>query len=140
MMCVDFTNLPKFEKNYGGFADKLAVEYNNELYMLKFPPLSTNDKGRYLINSCFSEYIGCKVYESLKIPVQEVILGTCTTKTGETQTVVACKDFTACGKELITFDELTALANDSQIEDILATINSQSLEDPAALTERFWMI
>ena len=139
MLCVDFTNLPECEKIYGGKGgEKVAVEYNNELYMVKLPPLSTNDKNRYYTNSCFSEYIGCMVYKSVGIPVQKVILGTYTTKTGETQNVVACRDFSTQSEELVTFDELTSLSYDSRLEDILATINSQSLVEPAVLAERFW--
>ena len=47
-------------------------------------------------NCCISEYIGCKVFESVGIPVQETVIGTYTSK-GKEKVVVACKDFTSQG-------------------------------------------
>lgn len=147
MMCVDFTNLPKKGKRYGGASGKkCAVEYNNALYMLKFPPTADNDKDRYYCNSCFSEYIGCRVFKSIGIPVQEVILGTCTDEDGETYNVVACKDFTSQNKELITFvnykrsmvAKLTPEDYVPRLDDIIKTVNSQSLIESEIIINRFW--
>ena len=42
--------------------------------MLKFPPFPTINKGISYTNSCISEYIGCKIFESVGIPVQELSL------------------------------------------------------------------
>ena len=145
MMCVDFTNLPQKQKRYGGASGKkLAVEYNNELYMLKFPPTAENDKDRYYINSCFSEYIGCRVFKSIGIHVQEVILGTYTDEGGKTYSVIACKDFTSQNKELISFvnykipvAKLTPEDYESSLDDIIKTIDSQSLIEPAIVINRF---
>lgn len=67
---IDFTDLDKRKKLYDGAnGNKISIIYNNEQYMLKFPPTAKINKNMNYSNSCFSEYIGCKIYESLKIPV-----------------------------------------------------------------------
>ena len=73
---IDFTNSIKKNKAYAGAnGSKIAVVYNGEQYMLKFPPFPTINKGISYTNSCISEYIGCKIFESVGIPVQKTILG-----------------------------------------------------------------
>ena len=47
-------------------------------------------------NSCFSEYLGCQIFEIIGIPVQKTLLGTFTVK-GVEKIVVACGDFTRPG-------------------------------------------
>ena len=72
---IDFTNSIKKNKAYAGAnGSKIAVVYNGEQYMLKFPPFPTINKGISYTNSCISEYIGCKIFESVGIPVQKTIL------------------------------------------------------------------
>ena len=105
---IDFTNSIKKNKAYAGAnGSKIAVVYNGEQYMLKFPPFPTINKGISYTNSCISEYIGCKIFESVGIPVQETILGTYTSN-GKTKIVVACKDFTKPG---ITMQDFASLKN-----------------------------
>lgn len=70
--------------------------------MLKFPPLPSKNKEMSYSNSCFSEYLGCQIYESIGIPVQKTMLGTYTVK-GKTKIVVACGDFTEPGITLQDF-------------------------------------
>ena len=36
--------------------------------MLKFPPVPTKNKEMSYSNSCFSEYLGCQIFESIGIP------------------------------------------------------------------------
>ena len=95
-------------------------------------------------NGCFSEYLGCKIYKSIGIPVQEVRLGTYMIK-GKEKIVVACKDFTEPGVVLQDFASLKNRMIDSErqgygteLSDILQTIEEQSLVDPESLMERFW--
>lgn len=112
--------------------------------MLKFPPFPTINKGISYTNSCISEYIGCKIFESVGIPVQETILGTYTSN-GKTKIVVACKDFTKPG---ITIQDFASLKNriiDSErngygidLADILSTIEAQTSIDSELLKTRFW--
>lgn len=73
--------------------------------MLKFPPLPSKNKEMSYSNSCFSEYLGCQIYESIGIPVQKTMLGTYTVK-GKTKIVVACGDFTEPGITLQDFASL----------------------------------
>lgn len=64
--------------------------------MLKFPAIPAINKELSYANGCISEYIGCHIFESIGIPVQETILGTYT-RNEKQKIVVACKDFTKGG-------------------------------------------
>lgn len=95
-------------------------------------------------NSCFSEYLGCQIYKSIGIPVQETMLGTYTVK-GKEKIVVACGDFTSPGVVLQDFASLknqmidsTRNGHGTELADILETIAAQTALDSAVLTERFW--
>ena len=112
--------------------------------MLKFPPFPTINKEMSYTNSCISEYIGCKVFESVGIPVQETVIGTYTSK-GKEKVVVACKDFTSQG---ITLQAIASLKNriidserngyGTELADILSTIDEQTAMDSETLKTRFW--
>lgn len=143
---IDFTNVPHTTKSYDGKnGNKISVVYNDELYMLKFPALRTRKVAMRYTNSCISEYIGCKIFESIGIPTQEVLLGTYTTKAGKEKLVVACKDFAVNG---LIFQDFASQKNqfvDSEgngygtdLKDILATFNTQTAIDEKNLSERFW--
>lgn len=142
---IDFTDLDKRKKLYDGAnGNKISIIYNNEQYMLKFPPTAKINKNMNYSNSCFSEYIGCKIYESLKIPVQKTILGTYKVK-GKNKIVVACKDFTKHGVVLQDFASLKNQMIDSErngygteLSDILNTIDEQNVVNREELLDRFW--
>lgn len=142
---IDFTDLDKRKKLYDGAnGNKISIIYNNEQYMLKFPPTAKINKNLNYSNSCFSEYIGCKIYESLKIPVQKTILGTYKVK-GKNKIVVACKDFTKHGVVLQDFASLKNQMIDSErngygteLFDILNTIDEQNVVNREELLDRFW--
>ena len=73
---IDFTDFPVRKKTYAGAnGSKISVVYNGSIYMLKFPALPTRNPGLSYTNSCISEYLGCKIFESVGIPVQEVLPG-----------------------------------------------------------------
>ena len=92
---IDFTELPTTKKAYGGAnGGKIAVIYEGEQYMLKFPPHPKRNKVMSYTNSCISEYLGSHIFEIVGIPVQETLLGTYTVN-GKQKVVVACKDFQA---------------------------------------------
>lgn len=132
-------------KTYAGAnGGKISVLYNGEQYMLKFPPFPTINKEMSYTNSCISEYIGCKVFESVGIPVQETVIGTYTSK-GKEKVVVACKDFTSQGITLQDFASLKNRIIDSErngygteLADILSTIDEQTAMDSETLKTRFW--
>ena len=142
---IDFTNAVQKNKTYAGAnGSKISVLYNGEQYMLKFPPFPTINKEMSYTNSCISEYIGCKVFESVGIPVQETVIGTYTSK-GKEKIVVACKDFTSQGIALQDFASLKNRIIDSErngygteLADILSTIDEQTAMDSETLKTRFW--
>jgi hypothetical protein len=95
-------------------------------------------------NSCFSEYLGCQIYESIGIPVQKTLLGTYMVK-GKKKIVVACGDFTRPGVTLQDFASLKNQMVDSEqngygteLSDILCTFEEQTAVDSVILSERFW--
>ena len=145
MPVIDFTGLPKRNKMYAGAnGSKISVIYNGEQYMLKFPPLPTKNKEMSYSTSCFSEYLGCQIYESIGIPVQKTMLGTYTAK-GKEKIVVACGDFTEPGVTLQDFASLKNQIIDSErngygteLSDILHTFEEQTAIDYKAISERFW--
>jgi len=145
MPIVNFTNLPKRNKMYAGAnGSKISVVYEGQQYMLKFPPLPTKNKNMSYSNSCFSEYLGCQIYESIGVPVQKTMLGIYEVK-GKEKIVVACGDFTEPGVTLQDFASLKNQMIDSErngygteLADILYTFAEQDAIDRVAVTERFW--
>ncbi len=146
---IDFTNcrvIPGRAYN-GANGSKIAVEYNGEVYMLKFPP-SGEGKPTDLsyTNSCISEHIASSVFNMLGIPAQDTMLGTFTVK-GKEKLVCACKDFTAGGKRLLDFCSIknTVLDSDSngsgtELADVMDTIDKQQYVSPKLLREHFWNV
>lgn len=144
---IDFTNCEKRKKSYGGInGSKISVIYDDALYMLKFPSHPTKTDALSYTNSCISEYLGCKIFKQLGIPVQDVLLGTYRVGNNE-RIVVACKDFTFNGLVLQDFASLKNQIVDSErngygteLSDILDTINKQTVMDAKKLEEHFWDI
>ena len=142
---IDFTSAKVRNKTYAGAnGSKISVIYNDEQYMLKFPPLPTINKEMSYTNSCISEYIGCKIFDSVGIPVQETNIGTYTSN-GREKIVVACKDFTSPGITLQDFASLKNRIIDSErngygteLHDILSTIDEQTSMDSDSVKTRFW--
>ena len=145
MGIIDFTDLKKRKKTYAGAnGNKISVIYEGEQYMLKFPPQAKLNQDMSYSNSCFSEYLGCQIYESIGIPVQKTLMGVYTVK-GKQKIVVACGDFTEPGVSLQDFASLKNRMIDSERQgygteliDILQTIDEQTLVDRDSLLERFW--
>lgn len=142
---IDFSNLPIRNKTYAGAnGSKISVLYNGELYMLKFPTVPSINKEMSYANGCISEYLGCHIFKSVGIPVQETLLGIYT-KNGRQKTVVACKDFTAGGLVLQDFASLKNTIIDSthngygtELSDIVKTLEEQTAIDSELLTDWFW--
>ena len=146
---IDFTNCRiVLSRAYNGAnGSKIAVLYQGDVYMLKFPP-SGEGKPTALsyTNSCFSEHIASSIFNLLGIRAQETALGTYTVK-GKTKTVCACKDFTGRGKHLLDFCSIknTILDSDSngsgtELDDIMDTIDKQQYVSPPMLREHFWNV
>ena len=146
-MCViDFTNSIEKVCGYGGSEKKKKIIYNGEVYLLKFPdPII--EKSLLYKNNVFSTYIGCKIFDSVNIPVQKVILGIYNEKKNEIKqkVVVACKDFTSEKQKLVEF---SSLANSitgvdkkftTKIEDIYEVFNNLNYDfDKKIMIENFW--
>lgn len=145
MEAIDFTKMQKRNKAYAGAnGSKISILYEGEQYMLKFPPIASKSKTLSYSNSCFSEYLGCQIYESIGIPVQKTLLGTFTVR-GKEKVVVACKDFTSPGIVLQDFASLKNQMIDSErngygteLTDILYTFEEQTAIDSKLLIDRFW--
>ena len=145
MLPIDFTGIQKRNKMYAGAnGNKISVIYEGEQYMLKFPPAPTKNKDMSYSNSCFSEYLGCQIYEIAGVPVQKTLLGTFTVK-GKEKIVAACRDFTRPGVVLQDFGSLKNQMIDSErsgygteLSDIQNTFEEQAVIDSRILSERFW--
>lgn len=145
MEAIDFTKMQKRNKAYAGAnGSKISILYEGEQYMLKFPPVASKNKTLNYSNSCFSEYLGSQIYESIGIPVQKTLLGTFTVH-GKEKVVVACKDFTSPGVVLQDFASLKNQMIDSErngygteLSDLLYTFEEQTAIDSKQLIDRFW--
>ena len=144
-MVMDFTNYPTRRKAYAGAnGSKIAIVMDGQQYMIKFPPVPSLNKEMSYANSCFSEYLGCHIFGSAGIPVQDTLLGTYQVGS-KTKIVVACKDFTSPGVTLQDFASLKNQIIDSRengygtsLESILETIQQQNSVDPYSLSQWFW--
>ena len=142
---LDFTALPTRNKFYAGAnGAKIAVIYDGEQYMLKFPALAPKNKELCYANSCISEYIGCHIFNSVGIAAQETLLGIYR-KNGAEKIVVACKDFTSPGIVLQDFASLKNTVINSghsgygtELSDITQAMEDQTAFPPALLKQHFW--
>ena len=142
---IDFTNCQQRKKAYAGAnGSKLSVVYDDALYMLKFPPKPNRNKDMSYANSCVSEYIGCHIFESIGIPVQQTLLGTYTHNDNE-KIVVACRDFATDGQVIQDFASLKNQVIDSvqngygtDIDDVLSAMEQQNTIEPSHLQAWFW--
>lgn len=139
---IDFTNCEvNIYKTYGGAnGSKIGIIYNNENYMLKFPPIANKNFAMSYSNSCISEYVCCKIFNLLGVKAQETLLGKYKDKT-----VVACKDLETDGFKLKEFATIkNTIINSSrngygtELDDILNTIDEQLLIDKEILKKYFW--
>ena len=146
---IDFTGCRRiFGKAYNGAnGKKIAVEYEDSIYMLKFPPSAENKPTELsYTNSCFSEHIASSIFRMLGIKAQETILGTFQIS-DKTKIVCACKDFTADGKILYDFCSIKNTIIDSEhggsgteLSDIMESIEKQQFVSPAEAARHFWNV
>lgn len=149
----NFNGIPQNYKTYGGTAGiKIGITINQVDFILKYPgklkDMHLKNIELSYSNSPICEYIGCKVYESIGIPVQQVFLGTRNEKT-----VVACKDFLNRGEVLIPYRDIKATfepafvdpkgditnGTGTNIHEIIRTLHEHPLliSNPG-LEQRFW--
>ena len=145
---IDFTDCKKIYKAYNGAnGKKIAVEYQDTVYMIKFPPSGANKPTELsYTNSCISEYISCHVFNMVGITAQDTLLGTY--RIGEKEKVVcACRDFSIGEKVLYDFCSIKNTVLDSEtngsgteLEDIIDTIEKQGYIEPNKLKTHFWNV
>lgn len=137
---IDFTDCEiEYTKFYDGLnGKKLAIYFNDELYMLKFPKESHNNYASSTIN----EYISSHIFKILGFKTQETLLGYYKNKI-----VVACKDFEGFNKRLINFGKIRNSAlhsyssNDFIDTDFYETINiieQQKIINPYELKKFYY--
>ena len=125
---IDFSNCQRNARTYNGAnGSKLGIYYNNENYMLKFPPKPKKNIELSYANSCISEYVSCKILKTLGLNSQDTML-----RKYNNKIVVACKDFR---KKNEFFSDFASLKNtiiesssggyDTELSDILETIDTQ---------------
>ena len=144
---MDFTNcsiVPGRAYN-GANGSKIAIYYDDSVYMLKFPP-SGQKKPTNLsyTNSCFSEHIASSIFNIVGIKAQETMLGTYTVN-GRKKIVCACKDFTEGGNRFFDFCSIKNTILDSEsngtgteLDEVLDTIEKQRFVSASLLLEHFW--
>lgn len=146
MGTIYFNECKHILNDYKGSEVKLAVIYDNDKYMIKFPD-PIREKGRDIsyINNAFSEYIGCNIFKSIGIQTQETILGKYLQSNGKEKIVCACKDFNEDGKKFYEFSTLqlseinTEKKPDNELDDILKCIKENALlNNKEQLIENFW--
>ena len=146
---IDFTNCKRIiGRAYNGAnGKKIAVEYEGERYMLKFPP-SGNKKPTELsyTNSSISEHIASSIFNMIGIKTQKTKLGTFIVNS-KVKIVCACKDFTDRNKNLYDFCSIKNTVIDSEhngtgteLSDVLETIEKQQFVSPKELLEHFWNV
>ena len=146
---IDFTNCKRIiGRAYNGAnGKKIAVEYEGERYMLKFPP-SGNKKPTELsyTNSSISEHIASSIFNMIGVKAQETLLGTFNVN-DKVKIVCACKDFTDKNKTLYDFCSIKNTVIDSEhngtgteLADVLETIEKQQFVNPKELLEHFWNV
>jgi len=136
---MDYAKFKKNKKMYSGAEKKIGITVNNEDFIVKFQK-HTNFGIR---NNHISEYIGCKIFESLGIPVQEVYLGTY-----NHENVVVMKDFVKENQNFVAFNDVgeSSIEEDRgkfkySYEDIMEILKTNNkLEDQIETIHMFWTL
>lgn len=142
-MSIDFTNCKTAKKYYDGLnGNKLAIYYNDELYMLKFPKEKHIDNE--YASGTINEYISSNIFKILGFNTQDTLLGYYQDKI-----VVAYKDFEGLDKKFFSFGKvknspINANGNkddsfiNTDLHDTLNTIQNQELINPDQLKSFYY--
>lgn len=143
---LDITNYKQELNDYGGSELKATYIIEGKKYMVKMPdPIRKKTLNLSYMNNQFSEYIGCHIFESVGIPVQETMLVKLN-KDGKEKIAVACKDFLEDGESLIEVSNVSlSLSTEKKfkisIEDVYEIIEKVSNNynlDSQKLIDDFW--
>lgn len=132
---------------YGGSERKKTVVLDNgKKYLLKFPdPTREQHRKISYINNSLSEYIGCQIFASVGIPVQDTILGVYMTEAKTPKIACACEDLQAQGGRLYEADKIALTSLDTgglltfdSIQSLIGTVEGMDVEATyAKLCDRF---
>ncbi len=134
---MEYNSFPKNKRHYSGAERKFGLTVGAEEYIIKF-----RKKERFGIrNNHLSEYLGCRIIESMGFDVQKVYLGTY-----DGEPVVAIKDFIGEGQQFVAFNDVgeSSIEEDREqftysYKDITAILDlNNKLEDPAQTVRQFW--
>lgn len=149
----NFDNIPQNNKTYGGTAGiKVGVTIDGVDYLIKYPgklkDLHMKNVDLSYSNGPVCEYIGCKIYQNIGVPVQNTFLGI-----RHGKVVVACEDFLGKGDVLIPYRDIKATfepaftdpqgdttnGTGTNIHEIIRTFHEHPLllQNPQ-LENRFW--
>lgn len=139
----NFNQYLELPNKYLGSDRKKTLLINGEKYLLKFPdPVRNKKHVLSYINNAVSEYLGCHIFGSIGIPVQETRLGFYKEKNGKTKVACACKDFCRNEFELYEVKALSLANTESEKEekgDIFDTLSViRELPIGKDLEKHFW--
>lgn len=134
---MDYSKYPLNNKIYSGAEKKIGITINGIDFILKFQKKSAFG----LRNNHISEYLGCRIMESMGFNVQETYLGTY--KGNE---VVAIKDFVNKDEQFVAFNDLgeSSIEEDREkyqysYKDIIEILKANNkLDDPKITIRQFW--
>ena len=143
---INFSEGVELLNFFAGSEKKKTILYDGKRYMVKFPnPARTNDVMTPYVNNTFSEYIGCKIFQSTGIKTQNVILGTYTLDNKRKKVVCACEDFNTPKQRLVEFSNIAISNIDIEIKKttdisyIEKNIRANKLiSTPENVLEKFW--
>lgn len=138
---LDVTSYPLSGKPYGGAGKKIALEIDNETYLVKLPEhIRQKKRDTSYSNSCICEYIGSQIAQSIGLEAQDTYLGVY-----DERVVVLCKDFVPPNCYLGSFSELQnkiysyeSSIKSTDIEETMKYIDNQDIIEPTKLKEQFF--
>ena len=142
---IDFNLGDEILNRFFGSEKKTTVLYDGSIYMIKYPdPVRERNNLLSYMNNQYSEYIGCRVFQSCGLTAQETALGHFTDAKGINKVVVGCKDFTENGGILHEFYKLSnqVLIDeklDVSIENVMDVISRSNLiKNKDEIMDNFW--
>lgn len=134
---MDYSHFPLNNKLYSGAEKKIGITIKHEDYIVKFQKKTAHG----LRNNHISEYLGCRIMQSMGYDVQEVYLGTF-----KEHEVVVIKDFVKIGEQFVAFNDLGESSIDADrekfqysYEDITEILSlNNKLDDPDITIQQFW--
>lgn len=136
---MDYSHYPVNNKIYSGAERKIGITIEGRDYIIKF-----RKRTRFGIrNNHISEYLGCRIIESLGFNVQKAFLGTY-----KEEPIVAIMDFVEENQQFVAFNDVgeSSIETDRDkfvysYEDITKILYANNkLDDPRKTVGQFWEI